>query len=137
MTEVPITLRELNEKTLGDWLASLPGVDAPVSQDELPDADPANVHAVSIYGGLGLTMEQGFDRPTFQVMTRGRTGAEASRLANALDRAIIGAETPFDLAGLHVVDRGRVGGPPSRVARDDKRRVVRAARYWLEVEFPK
>jgi hypothetical protein len=110
------------------------GISTPFSYDTLPDETPHRAVAISITGGLGLTLEQAFDRPTFQILTRGVNGSDAFDLAMEIDDALLDAEPGFDLGGYRVIDKGRFGGPPAYVATDDRKRVLRAATYYMEIE---
>jgi hypothetical protein len=123
----------LEYAALAEWFADQ-GITTPFSYDSLPDETPTNAYAISITGGLGLTVEQAFDRPTFQILTRGSNGAVAFLNAMAVDDAILDAEPGFDIGDYRVIDKGRFGGPPAYVATDDRRRVLRAATYYLEIE---
>ena len=123
----------LKEEALAAWFASA-GIVVPFSYDALPDKEPNRAHAVSITGGLGLTVEQLFDRPTFSVLTRGANGRDARDMALAVDGAWLDADPGFYVGGFWVVDKGRFGGPPAYVATDDRGRVLRAATYWCEIE---
>ena len=121
----------LTYPALAAWAAAQ-GLTTPISYDTLPE-DPTGCYAISITGGLGLTVEQAFDRPTFQVMTRAQNGLAAFELAMAFDDAWLDAEPGFDLGDYRVVDKGRFGGPPAYVATDDRRRILRAATYYCEI----
>jgi hypothetical protein len=123
----------LEYAALAEWFADQ-GITTPFSYDTLPDASPINVHGISITGGLGLTLEQVFDRVTFQVLTRGNNGGTAFTNAMAIDSAWLDAEPGFNIGDYRVVDKGRFGGPPAYVATDDRSRVLRAATYYLEIE---
>ncbi len=122
----------LSYSALASWFSGK-GISTPASYDTLPDETPNRAYAISITGGLGLTLEQAFDRPTFQILTRGVNGSDAFDLAMAIDEAWLDAEPGFDLGGYYVIDKGRFGGPPAYVATDDRRRVLRAATYYLEI----
>jgi hypothetical protein len=120
---------------LAAWFETEAGITTPFELDLLPDAGPTRCIAISVTGGLGFTGgEQTFDRPTFQLMTRGVNPTDARDLALELDRAFIDAEPGFYLGDFYCVDKGRFGGPPAYVATDDRRRVLRAATYYIEIE---
>ena len=121
------------EEDFAAWCLSA-GIATPVSYDELPDKEPHRAHAVSVTGGLGLTVEQSFDRPTFQMMSRGVNGKDARDMALAFDKAWLDADPGFYVGDFWVADKGRFGGPPAYVATDDRNRVLRAATYWCEIE---
>ena len=123
----------LKEEDLAAWLRS-EGVKVAISYDSLPDREPHRAAAVSVSGGLGLTVEQAFDRPTVSVLTRGANGRDARDTALAIDAAILDADPGFRVGDSWVADKGRFGGPPSYVATDDRSRVLRSATYWFEVE---
>lgn len=123
----------LLEENLAAWLASR-DITVSVSFDSLPDREPNRAVALSVSGGLGLSVEQAFDRPTVSVLTRGANGKDARDLALQIDRAILDAEPGFLVGDSWVVDKGRFGGPPSYVATDDRRRVLRSATYYFEIE---
>jgi hypothetical protein len=126
----------LLEEDFKAWLTAR-GITAQISYDALPDESPHRAIAISVSGGLGLTVEQAFDRPNVSVLTRGVNGRDARDLAAAVDAAILDAETGFWLGtgetAAWVADKGRFGGPPSYVATDDRNRVVRSATYFFEV----
>ena len=124
----------LLEEELAQWLRDR-GITAPISYDYLPDAEPHTAVAISISGGLGMTLEQQLDRPTVSVLTRAPNGRAARDLGIQLDRAMLDPDPGFTLepSGTRVSDKGRFGGPPSFVAIDDRSRVVRNAIYWMEV----
>ncbi len=125
----------LKEEDLAAWFASQ-GITTPMSYDKLPDESPANVSAISISGGVGLTVEQHFDRPTFSILTRagGSTaGLTARDNALAIDQAWLNAEPPFYIGAYWVTDKGRFSGPPAYVATDERNRVLRAATYYCEI----
>jgi hypothetical protein len=113
---------------LAEW-----GLGVPTSYDVQPET-PHNHVTLIATGGLGTTVERAFDRPTFQALTRGATGRDASETAHRLDRLILDAETPFDLGDYRVIDAGRVGGGPGFLGTDDRRRTEYSASYWLEIE---
>lgn len=115
---------------LKTWLLSQ-GITAPISFGQQPE-DPTNVLTLIETGGLGTTLERFFDRPTFQVLTRGSSGQVARNLADQVDRLILDI-TPFDLNGHRVIDAGRVGGGPSYLGIDDRRRTEYSASYWFEI----
>jgi hypothetical protein len=126
----------LKEEDLVAWFASQ-GITTPISYDVLPDEAPANVSAISISGGLGLSLEHHFDRPTFSVLTRAggsQAGLTARNNAIAIDEAFLNAESNFQLGDYWVVGKGRFGGPPAYVATDEKNRVLRSATYWMQIE---
>ncbi len=122
----------LEYAALAEWFADQ-GITTAFSYDTLPDETPNRAHAIAITGGLGLTLEQAFDRPTFQILTRGVNGSDAFDLAMAIDDAWLDAEPGFNIGDYYVIDKGRFGGPPAYVATDDRRRVLRAATYYLEI----
>lgn len=123
----------LLEEDLAAWFAS-EGITTPISYDVLPDESPVRVCALSVSGGLGLTLEQALDKPTFQILTRGANGIDARDMALEFDEAWLNAEPGFYIGDSYVVDKGRFGGPPAYVATDERRRVLRAATYWCEIE---
>lgn len=115
------------------------GISAPFSYDGWPfddarKAPPVAGYQLTISGGMGLTMEDVFDRPTFQILTRAQSGIIARDMALALDRIWIDALAPFDLGEYRVTRKGRTGGPPTYLLTDDRDRVLRTCNYWLEIE---
>jgi hypothetical protein len=123
----------LKEEDLAAFFAAR-GISTPFSYDTLPDASPTRVHALGVTGGLGLAVEQFFDRPTFQVLTRGANGVDARDMALEVDAAWLDADPGFYIGDFWVTDKGRFGGPPSYVATDERNRVLRAATYYCEIE---
>lgn len=127
----------LDLEALGDWLAEQ-GVSEPVWFGGIPDdtgraRPPDALHALIDTGGLGMTVERAFDRPTVQVLTRAGNAREARAAAGAVHDAIVDAAIPFALAGRRVVDTGRVGGGPTQVGRDDRGRAYYSCNYRLEI----
>ena len=94
---------------------------------------PTRLHAILDTGGLPMTVERAFDRPTFQVISRAEGGRQAREIAYAVHDLIVDADIPFTLGGEHVIDTGRVGGSPTELYTDDSRRVYYGANYWLEM----
>lgn len=120
------------EEDFAAWLRSR-GVAAPISYDSLPDKEPHRAIAISVSGGLGLSVEESFDRPTISVLVRGPSGKDARDAALAVDDAILDADPGFWIGSSWVARKGRFGGPPSYVATDDRGRVVRSCTYWFEI----
>lgn len=113
------------------------GITTPFSYDKLPDESPANISAISISGGLGLAVEDTFDRPTFSILTRAggsQAGLTARDNALAIDAAWLDGGVNFSLGGYWVVGKGRFGGPPAYVVDDERQRVLRSATYWVQIE---
>jgi hypothetical protein len=123
----------LKEEDLAAWFATQ-GITTPFWYDSISDLAPVNVAAISISGGLGLTLDDKFDRPTFNIMTRGSDGGVAVVNARAIDEAWLNGPVNFSLGGYWVVGKGRLGGPPAYVATDAKNRVLRSATYWVQIE---
>jgi hypothetical protein len=108
------------------------GQAANVSTGEQPEKGDLNL-TLRDTSGLGLTLEGAFDRPTFQALSRGPTGAAARDLAYEVDGLILDSEKPFDLGDYRVIDAGRVGGNPGYLGIDDRRRTEYGANYWMEI----
>jgi hypothetical protein len=123
----------LLESDLAAWFATQ-GITTPFWYDAIGDLAPVNVSAISISGGLGLTLEHVFDRPTFNILTRGSDGGVAATNARAIDEAFLNGPVNFQLGDYWVVGKGRFGGPPAYVATDERNRVLRSATYWIEIE---
>lgn len=124
----------LDLEALASYLAA-GGLAAPVAFNHLPDGRSQDeVVAIDDTGGLPMTLQRAFDRPTVQVRARSPSQPAAKSLAYQVDRLIVDADTPFDLAGRRVIDTGRVGGAPYYLGTDDRNRDTYTANYWLEIE---
>jgi hypothetical protein len=126
---------------LSGELASRYGGDAPppIYRGGVPDdvgryPPPDALYALVGTTGLGLTVEESFDRPGFQVLTRAGGEIEARDLAHLMDSLIIDAPTPLEIGGYRVIDLTRFGGGPSSVGTDDKRRIYYSSNYTAEVQ---
>ena len=121
---------------LRDWFETeVPGI--PGSLDNLPEGAPHRAFAVRFAGGLGLEVEDAFDKPTFYLFVRGVNGEDAEEWAMALDRAWIDAPPINNIGEMQVHGKGRFGGAPTYVGPDASEvfpgRVVRSAIYWLRI----
>ena len=112
------------------WLQS-EGVTAPISLTSQPE-DPTNCYTLFNTGRLGLRVENAFDTPTFQVITRAASGALAYEMADEIDRIILDAGTSFDLGGRHVLYTKNLSGP-QELGLDQRDRPEYTANYWMEV----
>lgn len=115
---------------LKSWLQAR-GITASISMGQQPE-DPTSNITLRETGGIGMTVQRAFDRPTFQVLARGATGRDARDLAEQVDTLIVDAPTPFDLNGSRVIDTGRVGGGPGYLGTDDRRGTEYSCNYWME-----
>lgn len=127
----------LDIEALADWLTSQ-GVTEPIYFGSIPDdtgraRPPDALHALIDTGGLPMTVERSYDRPTFQVLTRRPDAREAREAAAKVHDIIMDAVIPFELGGRRVIDTGRVGGPPTQVGQDDRRRTYYSCNYRMEV----
>ena len=109
----------------------IPGDLGPQPMQDMPD----RLMLVTLLPGAGLTMDDQFDQPSFQVAIRGNQFAENTPEADMrkLDRELIkGLQYPHDLWGDRVVTCSRTGGGPSPIQSFDKgRRVTYTCTYWV------
>lgn len=127
----------LKLEDLAAWLTAQ-GLAEPIWRGGVPDdtqrgSPPASLYALVDTGGLGMTVERAFERPTFQALSRAQDQIAARDMAAKLDALIVDATIPFSMNGQRVIDTGRVGGPPQQVAVDDRRRVYYSCNYRLEI----
>lgn len=123
--------------TVGEITAFLRsrGVTEPVNHSDDQQEMPDEMLYVSATGGPGAAREYLFEVATFQILARGRQNdlASTEALADRVDRALIDAIPPFTIGGRHVVALSWVGGPPAVVDRDDARRYIASANYWMDL----
>jgi hypothetical protein len=116
------------------WISEEFGVPGTVGPNPMPDMPDAYV-LVTLLPGAGLTMDDQFDRPSFQVAVRGQQFAEQTpdAVAQAIDRRLIKElQYPHELWGEYVVTCSRTGGGPSPLQSYDKgRRVIYTCTYWV------
>jgi hypothetical protein len=117
-----------------EWSKSfldIPGDLGPQPMQDMPD----RLMMVTLLPGAGLTMDDMFDRPSFQVAIRGDQFAEQTPEADMrkLDYELIkGLQYPHALWGDYVVTCSRTGGGPSPIQSYDKgRRVTYTCTYWV------
>lgn len=126
----------LKEDDLFAWFATQ-GITIPFSHDQVPATGPNRVHILSITGGLGETLEEEAEQPTFQVLTRGVNGGDAIELMTELDQAWMNANPGFDVGGYWLIRKGRLAGATQGrfVSRNPNNGYVfRSNTYWCEIE---
>lgn len=126
----------LEESALAAWFATQ-GITTPFSLDEVPSSGPNRVYIISVSGGLGETLEQYAERPTFEILTRGVNGGDAVDLMAALDRAWMNANPGFAVGGYYLIDKGRLAGATQGrfVSKNPNNGFTfRSNTYWCEIE---
>lgn len=126
----------LDETALAAWFAAQ-GITTPFSYDNVPASGPPNVFIISITGGLGETLEQAAERPTFEVLIRGNNGASAVEQMAALDRAWMNANPGFAVGDYYLIDKGRLAGASQgRFVSQNSNNgyTFRSNTYWCEIE---
>lgn len=127
----------LKIEDLADWLAARMttslGRPVEVRWNVMPDEDPAETVVVNEMSGLQSEIDDAFDNPVVKFRSRGADELSARDLAQAADRAVLDARTPFFLNGVPVIDRGRFGGPPWPTSVDRFERTQYECNYWMTV----
>ena len=116
------------------WLQD-EGITTPISYDEQPE-DPTNHYLLRATGGFGTTMEDAFDRPSFQVLIRGSSGEVAYTLAKTFDDLMLSDEARnFALGDAWVLKIARIGGGPTYLGLDnpERNRPEYSSNYFLEI----
>lgn len=124
----------LKIEDLSAWLKAAPrSVTEPINLGLMQD-HPATVVALTDYGGFGLTVEEAFDNPTFQVRCRGPGTLEARNLAHRIDGLLLDAARPFSLSGAWVLGLTRAGGAPAFLSvSEGKGWVTYVCNYRMEI----
>lgn len=108
----------------------------PGTSDDVLDAVPGQLVALTHASGGPFTNELLFDQPFFQATSVGPQndydGAE--QLAYDVDRSFCQVDTPRNIGGLRVLYIARVGGAPSLLRQDQAQRSHFVATYRWHVE---
>ena len=104
--------------------------------NELPRAEPNRACAVRRSGGLGLEIEDDFDRPSFRLLIRGVNMRDSEQLMLAIDDLFLSAPPNFHILDMWVAGKGRLADP-SYVGPDPNElfpdRFIWSAAYWLRI----
>jgi hypothetical protein len=112
------------------WI-NLQGISTPISFNYQPE-DPTNHYTLIETGGFGTTLEDEFDRPSFQCLIRGSDGGTARTLASAFDNLMLGSRM-FHIGDVWVLKIARIGGGPSYLGMDERDRPEYTSNYYLEL----